>query len=118
MPDLKSIHVVFSPNLILHKLTNGFPQNLSPNHSNINITKVICEDIYQFVFFDSKIVQNSITCKRLYLTRILRNNKIEFLFVDVGTYQYIFFRFYLKPLKIQLHVNSGEFTQKQNKYLY
>ena len=41
---------------------------LSPNHLNINIEKVISKDIYQFVFFDSKIVQNSITSKRLYLT--------------------------------------------------
>lgn len=41
---------------------------LSPNHLNINIDKVISKDIYQFVFFDSKTVQNSITSKRLYLT--------------------------------------------------
>jgi hypothetical protein len=26
LPDLKSIYVLFSPNSILHKLKNGFPQ--------------------------------------------------------------------------------------------
>lgn len=41
LTDLKSIHVVFSPNLILHKLTNGFPQNFS--HRTIRILTLLCK---------------------------------------------------------------------------